>query len=127
MTDTDTSTDQPARKRARPKKRFAIDRSPLRERLREPLRDDAPHANFVYQPSENVNPLHIDSEILRSIEHDYGYRLQWNAETVLGQPQEQAMASHRCNVFRKCAKAHLAACWIFSATAKVALPRMAWC
>src|SRR5262249_12560773 len=39
-----------------------------------------------------------------SIEHDYGYRLQWNAETVLGQPQEQSMASHRRNGFQEVRK-----------------------
>ena len=111
MTDTDTpqeKTEQAPRKRGRPKlKRLAGERGPLRQRLRErepTIREEQEHANFVYQPFENINPLHIDTEILRSIEHDYGYRLQWNAETVLGQPQEQAMASHKRNGFQEVRK-----------------------
>src|SRR5262245_49768458 len=115
MTDTDApqeKTDQPApRKRGRPRKRL-VGRGPLREPLREPResirrsqeRESQLMAGFTYQPFENVNPLHIDPEILRNIEHDYGYRLQWNAETVLGQPQEQSMASHRRNGFQEVRK-----------------------
>jgi hypothetical protein len=79
MADTETSqeqAEQPSpRKRGRPRKRHACDRGPLRQPLPEPIREEA-QANFVYQPFENVNPLHIDSDILRSIEFDYGYRLQ---------------------------------------------------
>src|SRR5262249_53379101 len=110
MTDTpQQQTEQPASgKRGRPKGKRLVGRGPLRQKLREPLRepirDDYSHANFVYQPFANMNPLHIDAEILRNIEYDYGYRLQWNAETVLGQPQEQSMASHRRNGFQEVRK-----------------------
>src|SRR5262245_52319921 len=96
--------EQPARKRGRPK----LKRSPLREPREtireEQAREERVQADFTYQPFENVNPLHIDPEILRNIEHDYGYRLQWCVETVLGQPQEQAMASHRRNGFQEVRK-----------------------
>jgi len=107
MTDTDTPqpTEQPAPKRGRPKLKRSPTRAPLRQRLRErepTIREM--QSDFVYQPFENINPLHIDTEILRSIEHDYGFRLQWNAETVLGQPQEQAMSSHRRNGFQEVRK-----------------------
>src|SRR5262249_33488684 len=57
-----------------------------------------------YQPFENNNPLHIDDEIVRSIERDYGYCLQWCAETVLGQAQDESMASHRRNKFQEVRK-----------------------
>ena len=111
MTDTGTSQDDPTeqaaprkRGRLRKLKRLAVDRPP-RETIRQMQeRESELHAGFVYQPFENINPLHIDTEILRSIEHDYGYRLQWNAETVLGQPQEQAMASHIRNGFQEVRK-----------------------
>jgi len=105
MTDTDTPqpTEQPKRGRPRLAKR-AANRPALRQRLGLRAQIDEEQPPFVYQPFENINPLHIDTEILRSIEHDYGYRLQWNAETVLGQPQEQAMASHRRNGFQEVRK-----------------------
>jgi hypothetical protein len=77
MSDTDTpqeQTEQPARKRGRsPKLKRLVGRGPLRQPLHESARDEG----FVYQPFENINPLHIDTEILRSIEFDYGFRLQW--------------------------------------------------
>src|SRR5215467_3197894 len=106
MTDADKPQEKPEQpaKRGRPKlKRMPM--RPPRETIRQMQeRESELYANFVYQPFENINPLHIDTEILRSIEHDYGYRLQWNAETVLGQPQEQAMASHKRNGFQEVRK-----------------------
>ncbi|HVQ78493.1 MAG TPA: hypothetical protein VMS82_00835, partial [Pseudolabrys sp.] len=82
MSDTDApqeQTEQPARNRGRPPKlKRLVGRGPLRQPLREPVhepRESARDEGFVYQPFENINPLHIDTEILRSIEFDFGFRL----------------------------------------------------
>jgi hypothetical protein len=104
MSDTDTpqeQTEQPARKRGRsPKLKRLVGRGPLRQPLHESARDEG----FVYQPFENIIPLHIDTEILRSIEFDYGFRLQWCVESVLGQPQDEVMSAHRKNKFQEVRK-----------------------
>jgi hypothetical protein len=108
MSDTDTKQAEQAapRKRGRPRKK--VGRGPLREprmsMRQEQERESQLMEGFAYQPFENVNPLHIDMEVLRAIEHEYGYRLQWNCETVLGQPQEAAMSSHRRNGFQEVRK-----------------------
>jgi hypothetical protein len=56
---------------------------------------------FEYQPFENNNPLHIDDDTVRNIEHEYGYPLQWCVESCLGQPQDEVMSSHRKNKFQE--------------------------
>src|SRR5262245_35411635 len=113
MTDTETPqepTEQPAPKpkRGRPKKRLArSDHTPLRQRMREPVHEPRSvrvDDDFAYQPFESRDPLHIDDEVLRSIEHDYGYRLQWCVESVLGQPQDEIMSAHRKNKFQEVRK-----------------------
>lgn len=60
--------------------------------------------DFTYHPFEQNNPLHIDDEVVRMIALDYGFALQWCAETVLGQPQDDVMSFRRKNGFAEVMK-----------------------
>jgi hypothetical protein len=59
---------------------------------------------FIYQPYQQNNPLHIDDEVVANIARDYGFALQWCAETVLGQPQDEVMSFRRKNAFAEVVK-----------------------
>jgi hypothetical protein len=96
MTETET------KKRSRPRKRLAAERQPVHEPIHSALRDEG----FEYTPYEVQNPLHIDEELIRNIKNDYDFVLQWVAESVTGQPQDQSLSARRKNGFAEVHRGH---------------------
>jgi len=55
--------------------------------------------NFEFTPYEATNPLHIDLDIVRAIERDYGFVLMWVVHECAGKPFPDLVNARRRNGF----------------------------